>query len=85
MKVINVTNARNDLFNLIDETIIWSEPIQIIGKRGNAILVSEDDWKAIQETLYLTNISGMKKSLIEGRNTPKDELLDLEDIGWDIN
>ena len=85
MKVINVTNARNDLFNLIDETIISSEPIQIIGKRGNAILVSEDDWKAIQETLYLTNISGMKKSLIEGRNTPKDELLDLEDIGWDIN
>lgn len=84
MKVVNVTNARNNLYNLIDETIISSEPIQITGKRGNAILISEDDWRAIQETLYLTNIKGMKESLIEGRNTPKEELVDLEDIGWDI-
>lgn len=84
MKVVNVTNARNNLYNLIDETILSSEPIQITGKRGNAILVSEDDWKAIQETLYLTNIPGMKDSLIEGKNIPKEELSDLEDIGWDI-
>ncbi len=83
MKVINVTNARKDLYNLIDETIMSSKPIQITGKRGNAILVSEDDWRAIQETLYLVNIPGMKESLIEGRNTPKDEL--LGDIGWDID
>lgn len=83
MKVINVTNARKDLYNLIDETIMSSEPIQITGKRGNAILLSEDDWRAIQETLYLVNIPGMKESLIEGRNTDKDEL--LEDIGWDID
>lgn len=83
MKAINVTNARKDLYNLIDETIMSSEPIQITGKRGNAILISENDWRSIQETLYLVNIPGMKESLIEGRNTPKDEL--LEDIGWDID
>lgn len=85
VKTVNVTNARDNLYNLIDETIMSSEPIQIIGKRGNAILLSEDDWKAIQETLYLINIPGMKDSLIEGRNTPKEDLLDLEDIGWDID
>lgn len=85
MKIVNVTNARNNLYNLIDETILSSVPIQITGKRGNAILVSEDDWRAIQETLYLINIPGMKDSLIEGRNTPKEELLDVEDIGWDID
>lgn len=83
MKAVNVTNARKDLYNLIDETIMSSEPIQIIGKRGNAILVSEDDWRAIQETLFLINIPGMKDALIEGKNTPKEEL--LEDIGWDID
>lgn len=85
MKVVNVTNARNDLYNLIDETIMSSQPIQIKGKRGNAILLSEEDWRSIQETLYLVNIKGMKQALIEGKNTPKDELLDLEDIGWDID
>jgi PHD/YefM family antitoxin component YafN of YafNO toxin-antitoxin module len=49
------------------------EPIQITGKRGNAILISEDDWRAIQETLYLQSISGMKDSIIEGMKTPVDE------------
>lgn len=83
MKVVNVTNARNNLYRLIDEIIISSEPVQITSKRGNAILISEDDWRAIQETLYLINIPGMKESLIKGKNTPKDEL--LEDIGWDLD
>lgn len=85
MKVVNVTSARNNLYSLIDETNLSSEPIQITGKRGNAILVSEDDWRAIQETLYLVNIPGMKDSLMEGRNTAKEELQDMEDIGWDID
>jgi PHD/YefM family antitoxin component YafN of YafNO toxin-antitoxin module len=49
------------------------EPIQITGKRGNAILISEDNWRAIQETLYLQSISGMKDSIIEGMKTPVDE------------
>lgn len=85
MKFINITSARNNLYNLIDQIINTSEPIQIIGKRGNAILISEDDWKAIQETLYLLNIPGMKEELIKGKNTPKNELLDLEDIGWNLD
>lgn len=84
MKMINAINARNDLYNLIDETIISSEPIQIIGKRGNAVLISEEDWRAIQETLYLISIPGLKEDIIEGMNASEDELFDLEDIGWNI-
>ncbi len=85
MKVVNITNARNDLYNLIDQTIISSEPIQITGKRGNAILLSEEDWKSIQESLYLLSIPGMKESIIEGMNTPLEECEDVGSLGWDLN
>ena len=55
------------------------------GKQGNAVLVSEADWKAIQETLYLLSIPGMKESIIEGEKEPIDKCLKPGDIGWDIN
>ncbi len=57
MKTISVTKTRSNLYKLIDEIRESSQPIQIIGKRGNAILFFEDDWRAIQETLYLLSIS----------------------------
>ncbi len=83
MKTISITKARQDLYNLVDEALINSEPIQITSKRGNAILISSDDWNAIQETLYLISVPELKNSIIEGLNTPLDEC--LEDIEWDIN
>ncbi|MCG8502921.1 MAG: type II toxin-antitoxin system Phd/YefM family antitoxin [Firmicutes bacterium] len=85
MKTVPITQARNNLYKLLDETILSSEPIEILGKRGNGILLSKQDWISIQETLYLLSIPGMRESLIEGRNTPEEELLDLEDIGWDLD
>ena len=85
MKVVNATNARNDLYNLIDQTITSSEPIQITSRRGNAILLSEEDWKSIQESLYLLSIPGMKESIIEGINAPVEECEDVESLGWDLN
>jgi PHD/YefM family antitoxin component YafN of YafNO toxin-antitoxin module len=47
--------------------------MQIVGKRNSAILIAEEDWKAIQETLYLTAIPGMRESICEGLNTPVDQ------------
>lgn len=85
MKTVPITQARNNLYKLLDETIMSSEPIEILGKRGNGILLSKQDWISIQETLYLLSIPGMRDSLIEGRNTSEEELLDLEDIGWDLD
>ena len=73
MKIINVTNARANLYKLLEETNKSHEPVQITGKKNNAVLVSEEDWDSIQETLYLTSISGMRESIIEGMNTPVDE------------
>lgn len=80
MKTISVTNARSNLYQLVDEASDIHEPIQITGKRSNAILISEDDWRAIQETLYLLSIPGMRESIREGLKMPIDEC--SEELEW---
>ena len=73
MTTITATEARKKLYNLVDDVSQSHEPVQIAGKRNTAILISEDDWRAIQETLYLTSIPGMKESIIGGLKTPADK------------
>ena len=70
MSTINITNARKDLYNLVENVNRYSEPILIVGKRGNAVLISEDDWNAIQETLYLNSIPGKTESIIAADKEP---------------
>lgn len=70
MTSISVTQARAKLYELLDEAAESHEPIQITGKRSNAVLVSEEDWRAIQETLYLLSIPGMRESIHEGMAVP---------------
>jgi antitoxin YefM len=77
---ISATEARKRLYALIDEVGDSHEPVQITGKRGNAVLLSEADWNAIQETLHLVSIPGMRESILEGLATPSDEL--SEQPGW---
>jgi len=71
---MSATEARKQLYKLLDDVSQSHEPVQITGKRGNAVLVSEDDWRAVQETLYLVSIPGMRESILEGLATPADEL-----------
>ena len=73
MSTINVTNARKNLYRLIDEVSESHHPVVISGKDNSAVLVGEDDWNAIQETLYLTSIPGMEDSIREGLNTPVEK------------
>ncbi len=70
MQTISATEALSKIYQLLDDTATSHEPIQITGKRGNAVLVSEEDWRAIQETLYLSSIPGMRESIISGIATP---------------
>jgi prevent-host-death family protein len=77
MITINATKARQNFFKLIDNTADSGEIVNIIGKRNNAVLISESDWKSIEETLYLISIPGMRESLIEGMKTPLDECIEL--------
>ena len=68
MKVLNATEARAKLYKLIDQTADSHQLIIITGKRKNAVLISEEDWNAISETLYLLSIPGMRESIKEGLN-----------------
>ncbi len=70
MTILNVTQARSKLYSLIDEAAETHQPITITGKRGNAVLVSEEDWEAITETLYLLSIPNMGESIKEGMQEP---------------
>jgi prevent-host-death family protein len=70
MTTITATEARRRLYNLLEDVADSHEPIQIAGKRRSAVLVSESDWRAIQETLFLESIPGMRASIIKGLKTP---------------
>ncbi len=80
MTTLSASEARKRLYNLVDEVKETHEPVQIVGKRSSAVLVSEEDWRAIQETLYLTSIPGMRESIREGLSTAIEEC--DEDPGW---
>ncbi|GAB6043641.1 type II toxin-antitoxin system Phd/YefM family antitoxin [Endothiovibrio diazotrophicus] len=80
MTILNATEARSKLYSLIDETTSTHQPIVITGKRGNAVLVSEEDWNAISETLYLLSVPGMRESIKEGMETPVEEC--SRDLEW---
>ena len=85
MKTIPVTEARQNIYRLLEDTISSSEPVQITYKKGNVILISEEDWRAIQETLYLLSVPGLRESIQEAENTPLAEMKTLEDLGWDLD
>lgn len=76
MKTITASEARTNLYKLIDETAVTSEPVQITGKRVDAVLVSLDVWQAIQETLHLLSVPGMRASIRKGLKTPVRECLE---------
>jgi antitoxin YefM len=70
MTSLTASQARANLYRLIDETVQSHRPIAISGKRSNAVLVAQEDWDAIQETLHLVSVPGMRESLIKARKEP---------------
>jgi antitoxin YefM len=80
MPTLTATEARTKLYRLIDQTTLSHEPVVITGKRGNAVLISEEDWRSVQETMYLLNVPGMRESIRNGLATPVEEC--SEDLDW---
>ena len=80
MTSVTVTEARKNLYTLLDDVADSHSPLQISGKRNRAVLVSEEDWRAIQETLYLTSIPGMRESIVKGLKTPVEQC--DKDLAW---
>ncbi len=75
MITLTTSQARARLFQLVDAAVISHKPVQIKGRRSSAVLVSSEDWEAIQETLYLLSVPKMRASLLQGMKTPLDKCL----------
>ncbi|MCZ7664047.1 MAG: type II toxin-antitoxin system Phd/YefM family antitoxin [Thermoleophilia bacterium] len=80
MTTITATEARRLLYKLLDEVAESHEPIQITGRRCNAVLIAEEDWRAVQETLHLLSVPGMRESIVKGLGTPLKEC--EEELDW---
>lgn len=79
MSIINATSARDNFYKLMEETVMTHEPTFITGKKGNVVMISEEDYKAMEETLYLSSIPGMEKKIVDGINAPLDECVEDDD------
>jgi len=77
---MTATQARTNFYRLLDQAADSHEPIQITGKRSNAVLISEEDWRSIQETLFLMSIPGMRDSIRKGMSVPLDKTFPTP--GW---
>jgi len=80
MNSMNASDARDKLYRLLDETAVAHEPVLITGPRANAVLIGEEDWNAIQETLYLLSVPGMRESIREGMETSVEDC--EKEPGW---
>lgn len=85
MKTVTVAQAKNQIEELVNDTNDNHQPILLSGTERNAILIAEEDWNSIQETLYLYSIPGMVDSIIEGGNTSIEDCVDEADIRAILN
>lgn len=74
----NATNFRKNVFEMLDQTIRFNEPVNISTKSGNAVLISEDEYNSLMETLNLSSVPGMKEKLLAGIETPIEECDEFE-------
>lgn len=78
----NATNFRKNIFVLLEQTVKYNEPINISTKEGNAVLVSEQDYNNLMETLYLNSNTAVRDSIIEGLSTPLEECVPEDQVDW---
>ena len=82
MTTTTITNFRKNVFSIVQNTVRFNEPVNITTKNGNAVMISEEDYLGIMETLNLTSIPGMREKLIEGLNTPLSDTIPEEEVEW---
>lgn len=78
----NITNFRKNIFGLLEQTIKYNEPVNISTKDGNAVIISEEDYNGLMETLYLNSIPGMRERIIDGMNTPLEDCISENEVEW---
>ncbi len=80
MTNINITNFRKDIYELLEQTIKYNEPINISTKNGNAVVLSEEDYNNLIETLYISSIPGLKEDIVKGLKEPLEDCIDEEEV-----
>ena len=78
----NITNFRKDIFGMLEQTVKYNEPINVNTKDGNAVIISEEDYDGLMETLYLSSITGMKEKIVEGLKTPIEDCIPEDRVEW---
>ena len=78
----NITNFRKNIFSMLEQTIKYNEPVNISTKDGNAVIISEEDYNSLMETLYLYSIPEQREKIIEGLNTPIEERVTESEVEW---
>lgn len=82
MTNINITNFRKDIYELLEQTIKYNEPINISTKNGNAVVLSEEDYNNLIETLYVSSIPGLKEDIVKGLKEDIKDCIDEEEVEW---
>ena len=82
MTTTTITNFRKNVYSMVENTVRFNEPAIITTKDGNAVMISEEEYLGLIETLNLTSVPGMKEKLIEGLNTPLSETVSEEEVDW---
>ena len=83
MNAINVTQARANLFKIMAFVNEKAQPLILTNNKGKKkVFIREDEWKAIQETMYLNSVPGMPESLLKGKETPSEECISENDVEW---
>ena len=77
-----VTNFRKNLYAMVENTVQFNEPVNITTKSGNAVMISEEEYRGLLETLHLTSVPGMREKLIEGLRTPLEDTLSEDEVDW---
>lgn len=78
----NITNFRKNIFKILEQTIKYNEPVNISTKEGNAVVLSEEEYNGIIETLYLSSMPETKEKIVEGLNTSLDDCISESDVEW---
>ena len=78
----NITNFRKNIFGMLEQTIKYNEPVNISTKDGNAVILSEEDYNGLMETLQICSIPGMKEKVVYGLNTPISDCIPENEVKW---
>ena len=82
MLATNVTSFRKNIFALLEQTIKYNEPLSVSTKSGSVVVLSEEDYRGLTESLYLSSVPGMKEKLLDGKNTPLSDCVAENELDW---